>query len=128
MPPGAGLALPAALPAAAGPSRKPLRRAADADHAMAQDEALPDYAKTLLPVTGMRCGPRRTRGRQRGPAPATRHAAARACGRHDGPASRLVLTPHPPGRTGLPVGTAGSTPTAWGLACRWAWDGLVVRR
>ena len=103
--PVAGLALPAALTAAAGPHRTPPRRAPDADHALAQDARPPRRRPDLGPGDGY--------------ALATRHA---------GPARRMVRTPHPPARTGPLGGTGGSPPIAWGLACRWAWEGLVVRR
>ena len=52
------LALPAAPTTATGPRRTPPRRAADADHAMAQDAALPDNATPWCAVTGTRSWPR----------------------------------------------------------------------
>jgi len=101
---------------------------------------------------GAPCGPARRRTpphaplqrRRRHPAPGAGHGATRprrarapgdgdtppapspaaARGYHDGRARRMVRTPHPPARAGPPVGTMGRTPAAWGLACRWAWDGL----
>jgi hypothetical protein len=52
-----GPALPAALPAAAGPRRQPPRRAGDATPRMAQDTAPRDHAATVPLVAGTRHPP-----------------------------------------------------------------------
>ena len=61
---------------------------------------------------GRHAAPRQGRWRQRGPAHDTRHAADGAWGYHDGPARRMVPTPHPPACTGPSVGMGHSTTTA----------------
>ena len=111
-PPVAGLALwghAAALCPAAAP---PPRRAADAPPAMAQDAAPPGRAAPLRLVLGTR------RWRQHGRAYATRPAAARARGHHDGPASRMV-------RTTTPASTSGATGRHAGPHDRRLWPRLL---
>ena len=122
------LALPAAPTTATGPRRPPPRRAADAEHAMAQHAAPPDYPSPASRSWERNAAPRRARWRQRRRAHDTpHHAAAGAWDYHHGPASRRELTSHQPPRTGPPVGTDGRTTAAWDLACRRAGDGLVWR-
>ena len=118
------------------PRRRPRRPAPnDRPHARQDTPTLlrprterhPTTPRPCAQCRGHDAGPKRGRGRQHGRAPDTHPAAAGACGRHAGPVCKRVRTPPPPVRPGLSVGTGASTTAAWGLTCRWAWDGLVGR-